>query len=112
MLVVEGLDVRLAGFVLVGLSAVTLQLYLAFEDIHISRYRMLVQRRPATRLNDPDDGDDLWFVRLRIDDGLFVARLTRLQQRLGLEAGGQRTVLSPHCRGTSHEPDCSERCGG
>ena len=53
VLVVQSLDVRLAGFVSMRLSAVLLQLHLALEDIHVGRYRMLVQRRAAARLDVP-----------------------------------------------------------
>ena len=74
MLVIESLDVCLAGFVLMRLSPVTLQFHLALEDIDVGRHRMFIQWRAAARLDDPDDGDDLWLVRLRIGDRLLVAR--------------------------------------
>ena len=38
--VIESLDVCLAGFVLMRLSAVTLQFHLALEDIDVGRHRM------------------------------------------------------------------------
>ena len=77
MLVIESLDVCLAGFVLMRLSPVTLQFHLALEDIDVGRHRMFIQWRAAARLDDPDDGDDLWLVRLRIGDRLLVAGLIR-----------------------------------
>src|SRR5262245_15979057 len=109
VLVIESLDVGLPGFVLMQLSAVTLQLHLALEDIHVGRYGMLMQWRAAARLDDPNDGDHLWRVRLRIGDRLLVSSLNRLQQRLSLEPGRQRTILGKHCRGSGHEPDGGER---
>jgi hypothetical protein len=62
---------------LMRLSAVTLQFHLALEDIDVGRHRMFMQWRAAARLDDPDDGDDLWLVRLRIGDRLLVAGLIR-----------------------------------
>src|SRR5262249_65180 len=106
VLVIERLDVGLAGFVLMRLSAVTLQLPLALEDIHVGRYRMLMQWRAAARLDDPNNGDHLWRVRLRIGDRLLVSSLNRLQQRVSLEPGRPRTILGKHCRGFGHEAGC------
>ena len=45
---------------------------LALEDIDV-----FMQWRAAARLDDPDDGDDLWLVRLRIGNRLLVAGLIR-----------------------------------
>ena len=50
---------------------------LALEDIDVDRHRIFMQWRAAARLDDPDDGDDLWLVRLRIGDRLLVAGLIR-----------------------------------
>ena len=58
-----------------ALSPVTLQFHLALEDIDVGRHRMFIQWRAAARLDDPDDGDDLWLVRLRI--GCLSPGLTR-----------------------------------
>src|SRR5262245_31019784 len=60
MLVIEGLDICLAGFVLMRLSAMTLQFHLALEDVDVGRHRMFMQWRAAARLDDSDDRDDLW----------------------------------------------------
>jgi hypothetical protein len=79
VLVIEGLDVGFAGFVLMRLSAVALQLHLALEDIDVGRYGVLMQWRAATGLDDPDHGDHLRLVCLRIGDRLLVSGLTRLQ---------------------------------